>query len=404
MPAMLATLLLAVLMLLGLPAASESELGVPKIQVIAPADIKEHMNGMGKNAFCFLAVVEKKSGKAKAYKKAVRNHFANATHFSFKFAIVELPKVPEGKSFILLVRPGLSEDNTANFEADNVWSEWVVAEWMKGQLFPLVGNGFTNQLKQKVVQQFSGKDGVIAVAVTEGERNETIKYLEPLAREHTRWIFTTVDRAHLSWFPSILVWKGAKEYKFNLPVEQESASADEIVKFLAEVKADKAEFTLQSEPEPEVAKDDDGVITLVGTTFDRYVMDPKKDVFVIFYEDDKAMNREGLTVFKELAQLSVKKGWDKKGLVIAKMNANRNECREEVVTSPKLVLYPAVPAGQKMKRKIHYKGMRQLPLVKGLVLESAKGLQDEEEDDEEDGKEKKAFGIDQKKKQKSAEL
>merc|ERR1711920_555768 len=135
-------------------------------------------------------------------------------------------------------------------------------------------------------------------------------------------------------------------------------------------------------------------------------MDPKKDVFVIFYEDGNALSREGLTVFSELAQLSVKKGWDKKGLVIAKMNANRNECREEVLTSPKLVFYPAVPAGQKMKRRINYKGMRQLPLVKALVLESAKGLQDEVEDDEEDVKGKKGFRLDKKKKkkQKSAEL
>merc|ERR1712032_1288543 len=99
-----------------------------------------------------------------------------------------------------------------------------------------------------------------------------------------------------------------------------------------------------------------------------------------------------------------KKGWDKKGLVVAKMNANRNECREEVVTTPKLVFYPAVPAGQKMKRRFHYKGLRQFPLVKQKVLELAKGLQDEVEDDEEDGKEEKAFGFDKKKKQKSAEL
>merc|ERR1719422_1596720 len=126
-------------------------------------------------------------------------------------------------------------------------------------------------------------------------------------------------------------------------------------------------------------------------------MDPKKDVLVVFYEPGVANSQEGLAVFKELAQLSAKKGWKKKGLVIAKMNANRNECREEVVTVPKLVFYPAVPAGQKMKRRIHYKGMRQLPLVKGLVLESAKGLQDEVEDDEEDGDGKKAFGLDKKK-------
>merc|ERR1712150_363351 len=96
---------------------------------------------------------------------------------------------------------------------------------------------------------------------------------------------------------------------------------------------------------------------------------------------------------------------DKKGLVIAKMNAVRNECREEVVTVPKLVLYPAVPAGQKMKRRIDYKGLRQLPLVKGLVLKSAKGLQDEVDDDEEDDDEQKESALGKKeKKQKSAEL
>jgi len=95
--------------------------------------------------------------------------------------------------------------------------------------------------------------------------------------------------------------------------------------------------------------DEDGVTILKGSTFDEQIKDPTKDYFVNFWhprcEHCKLLN----ALWGKLARIVKKKGWDRKGVVIAKMDVSKNDCEEEVTSFPKIVLYPAVAADKKMK-------------------------------------------------------
>merc|ERR1712137_286562 len=99
---------------------------------------------------------------------------------------------------------------------------------------------------------------------------------------------------------------------------------------------------------------EDGVLVLTGNTFEKHVLDAKKDVFVEFYAPWCGHCKKLEPEWKSLAKTVEQSG--KKGVVIAKMDATENECEEEVDGFPKLVLYPAVKADKKMRSKHVYSG------------------------------------------------
>jgi protein disulfide-isomerase-like protein len=145
--------------------------------------------------------------------------------------------------------------------------------------------------------------------------------------------------------------------------------------WLDDVKASKAKRFFKSATPPAEPVDADGVLTLTGRTFNEHVMDPKKDVFVEFYAPWCGHCKKLEPIWSEMARTIKKAGFDKKGVVIAKMDATENQCEEEVTGFPKLVFYPAVASKKKFKARSDYGGKRELEDMMDFVMETAVNLE-----------------------------
>merc|ERR1712032_1595763 len=105
-----------------------------------------------------------------------------------------------------------------------------------------------------------------------------------------------------------------------------------------------------------------------------YVFDAKTDVFVLFYAPESPKSQDLLIEWAKLAQVVAKKRWASLGLVLGKIDASNNESPEDVVNVPKLALYPAVDAKQKMKKRKVFNGKRLADSMVDFLLENAKNL------------------------------
>jgi len=160
-----------------------------------------------------------------------------------------------------------------------------------------------------------------------------------------------------------------------------------------------------------------GMRTIVGTTFDDIIMDPKKDVLVYFYAPwcthcatvgpiyDKLA--ASITTFRKESG----KAWN--NVIIAKMDASENECdlvgpwSDMVQSYPTIILFKAVKKSQKVKKRVPTDAREHKKLLEFLYA-NANNLKDLEppDDSEEIIKVKKSANIvdREKKKAKSSEL
>merc|ERR1712187_296955 len=99
---------------------------------------------------------------------------------------------------------------------------------------------------------------------------------------------------------------------------------------------------------------DQGVVVLTGRDFEERIKDAKKDYFVEFTHPRCDHCKDLTPVWSKLAKEVRARGWHKKGVVIAKMDMELNDCEEEVESYPKLVLYKAVKRDRKMKERQIY--------------------------------------------------
>jgi len=153
--------------------------------------------------------------------------------------------------------------------------------------------------------------------------------------------------------------------------------ADVVKDFLTSVKSGKKRASYRSEPKPAVEVGEDGITTLVGSTFVDHVMDPSKDYFVAFTAEWCQHCKDLAPVWVDLQKKIVEYGWDKKGLVLAKMDGAKNECEEEIKGYPHIVLYPAVPSNQKLRKRQLFTGTRELVKLTDFLMYQAANLADE---------------------------
>ena len=102
-----------------------------------------------------------------------------------------------------------------------------------------------------------------------------------------------------------------------------------ILNFINEIKEGKIKRDLYSEP-PSDSKMEDGIRHIVGKTYDKYVINEKKNVFLAVIEDEEYMEEEQnfLNLLKKMA-----KNYENKNIIFAYINISKNEPRDLEIRS-----------------------------------------------------------------------
>jgi len=356
-----------------------------------------------------VAHVKENSARYKAFMKASSEHLLDFEVAIIRKAVVALPESadPKADARLTFYRPNFTAPDEFSIAFTGSWTASNIAKWAKASIYPTVFNKFEpEKLSSKMLEEMGWSGYVVALvddlSLDEEEADKAIKQkmqeqLIELAQVEKKWKFVVAEITEIEEMQ--LEQLGAK--KSSSPMlsvvchncgslagwHKYILAGDEMVKpgatkdFLNKVKAKKAkpQYKSASIPSPEV--DENGVTTLVGETFEKHVLDSKKDVFVEFYAPWCSHCQKLTPIWEELARKSKINGWKDKGLVIAKMDATENEFDEEAPGLPTLVLYPAVKSERKFKQKLYYEGDRELAPMVDFLLENAKNLDGVEDTD-----------------------
>lgn len=364
--------------------------------------------------FRFLAHVKKNSARSKAYFTAVSEHLLEIKWANLSFGIVWLPTAADAKADakLLMFRPTFRDPDAKLLEYTGAWSAGNLAKWVMKGTYATVGSGFdvakyglsamellsfeaavvvlTNGV-QSESSRSRGFEGNLTVGTNSSNNSLELRMIEtliPIAQQYApHWRFTIANVQHLKFSDfemlggrkgatQLSVITGDKKFIMN---DIDGIGATEIRSFLADVKSGKARPYYKSAPPPS-SELEDGVLVLTGDTFDRHVLDATKDVFVDFYAPWCSHCKMLEPEFKALARQATDFGWVRRGVVIAKLDVTVNDCAEEVVSYPKLVLYPAVPVGRKFRVKQVYGGKREATAMIDFLTENAVKLDGADED------------------------
>lgn len=161
-------------------------------------------------------------------------------------------------------------------------------------------------------------------------------------------------------FPTLRALLPANMKKFNYDGDVKSLTGDQIGKFIDGVKDGSIKPHLKSAAVPETQG---GVTVVVGTEFEKIVLDPSKDVLVKFYAPWCGHCKKLAPVWDELGEAYK----DHPNLVIAKFDATVNEADGvEVRGYPTLKWYP-----RGNKEGEDYGGERDLPAFKKFLEENS---------------------------------
>lgn len=164
-----------------------------------------------------------------------------------------------------------------------------------------------------------------------------------------------------------------KDKKYAMKPQEEYES-DDVVSFLKDYLKGNLVPRVKSQPVP---KKQEGPVTIVvGKTFEKIVLDKKKDVLIELYAPWCGHCKKLEPVYKDLA----KKFKKEKNLVIAKMDATANDAPENYSSSGYPTIYFA-PANNK-DSPISYKGDRKLDdLVKFVKQHASVALRKSKKDE-----------------------
>lgn len=153
--------------------------------------------------------------------------------------------------------------------------------------------------------------------------------------------------------------------KFIYNGQLSTLSVNSIKEFVQDFKAGVLRPSLKSEPEPA----NDGPLTvIVGTTFDKIVNDPTKDVLVKYYAPWCGHCKSLAPIWDELAEHVA----GNEDIVIAKFDATANEAAGVSIRGyPTLKFYP-----KNNKAGIDYEGDRDLASFKKWLAENSSAYKD----------------------------
>lgn len=289
-----------------------------------------------------------------------------------KFGVAWLPPEadPKAQATLTMYREGVTDLDTEHINFGGAWSMTNIALWAAKNSFPALGNRFRSKYEPKQLLKL-GFDG--SVVFCHSAKDGVWTTIKRLITDYPLWKFTRCDPGALStdeWemifgtapysigrddeavIALIAETVGLRKYQRYVLEGEHARDSEAVVRFLADVKAGKARPRFRSEPRHKSELDENGVIVLTGATFQEHAMDPSKDLFVEFWHPRCDHCKTVTPVWDRLARNVETRGWTKKGLMIAKIDMSLNDCEEEVSEFPKFVLYPAVAARQKMRKRV----------------------------------------------------
>ncbi|KAH8652110.1 thioredoxin-like domain-containing protein [Xylariales sp. PMI_506] len=202
--------------------------------------------------------------------------------------------------------------------------------------------------------------------------------LKPIAKKHKLRIaiadagdfsgFANSLAAASNGFPSFVVYDPASRQKFALDVIPDRVTPDRIGRFAEEFLGGRIAPAIKSEPVP--ATQDGPVTIVVGKTFEQIVMDPTKDVLINFFREDCPYCKALAPTWAKLGEV-YKKPWLSEHIVVAAVDATKNELDHRPAYVPAIRLYKA---GDK-SNPIDYTGHRSIQdLIKFVKEHSTNGL------------------------------
>jgi len=306
----------------------------------------------------------------------------------FRTAVAWLPETADAKAdaSLFMWRPGFEapDEEMINFEGS--WTGGKIAKWAKKGVVGRVQRFFFPDVWTPDNIELWGYDGMLAI-VLDDDSEEGLKpgleaQLPAFTTSHSRIAAASLKRSALDEFskeyfnpnkvegPTVTAIDFLRAEKYLISGHDELAKPDILADFWAKVKVKKIEPVKKSAPAPEEPEDEIGRTTVVYSTFDSIVMDPKKWVIVDYYTPSCEECNELDTVWGDVAYHVMNSKLRKAGLRVAKYDVAANYAAEPVSMVPKIVLYPAVKSSRKFKDKKVFTGLRKFDDIMEFIKDA----------------------------------
>jgi thiol-disulfide isomerase/thioredoxin len=390
------------------------------MDVIEEAGVQDFLGKAAKNEYALVARVKKNSVRDKAYREIVQLLGVDfAVHpKQYSFAVVYLPTTADAKkdSSLVMRRVGFDElGQELDVNMAGSWTKASIKTWIETNSYKLVADKLVATKYLPVHLDEHGYHGSVVAILDDSEgadedlQQKVKPLLQSLALKYPKWAFVIEKSSDVvektkkgaedgdgegDIYNKLLAYSGTGScitvvhapcktsakcpkvrYTFYNSADNEITDSAKVDEFFRRVEArDPALVHIQSQEAPENPMGADHVLNLVTTTFNETVMDPTKDVLVEFYSKSCGHCMQLAPIWSELGERAKLEDWDLVDVVIAKVDQDLNEAFEQLAT-PRIVLFPAVPAKQKMKKKVAFTAHeRSLEQLLDFLLEHAKNL------------------------------
>eukprot|EP00929_Paragymnodinium_shiwhaense_P031122 TRINITY_DN17516_c0_g1_i2.p1 TRINITY_DN17516_c0_g1~~TRINITY_DN17516_c0_g1_i2.p1 ORF type:complete len:488 (-),score=86.07 TRINITY_DN17516_c0_g1_i2:98-1561(-) len=352
----------------------------PSARLMSKAESRAFLTSTPPGALRVVARVKPESVRKKAYSQALPLLLDSLIRsFHLEFAVVHLKAAADAKkdAELLAYRGKGGAEEPPNripavalppdhslFKYKQNWTASRIVNWTMQKSFFYIGNRFTDLYHPKHL----GAMGFHGAVVYCSTWNET-RTIRPFVQTYRSWKFTLCNPLELSagdkellvgnahdvseqWLTVLLV--RGDSYKRHVLNGRTIHVGPAVEQFLANVSSGSGttETKIRSEQEPKKDYNKDGVLKVVGSSFQRHVFNSSSDVFVRLWMPQCKHCAEAKPKWEELGRTVRARGWDRRGVVIADFDVSQNDGPEEDTDSmPKFFLYPAVAKDRKMTDK-----------------------------------------------------
>jgi len=259
-----------------------------------------------------------------------------------------------------------STDYTGPFNTEGI------VEFVKSAAFPLVGEIGPENYQQYLDRGFNFL--WLFYEVGADVSTQAVAALTSVAKNHKSELsFVKLDGVryveHAKHFglsgttPGFAIEDRATKKNFLFP-EDKAVTAANLESWVADYLGGRLNANVKSEPEP--ADNSGPVKTVVGTSFDKIVMDSSKDVLVEFYAPWCGHCKSLAPKYEELGKSFA----EETSIVIAKVDATANDTPADISGFPTLIFYPS----NDKKNPITYNGERTAEAIGSWIRSQAPTL------------------------------